>query len=414
MTLPVRLTFAAVQDLALAERWYLDEAPYVLASFEEEIDRAFSVISDADGAGVELRRLGLGPARARPCFKESYRDCRIAGPTCSPARTSRDRARSAGCHSPRRGSGGRNDDRCVSSVCRILRELIDLSEGAPRTRSWSTRCARRGVAGATKCLNCPCEERSIARCFSPSLSASLPWQVLGGRHGRRRLRRDGRDRYSPLRTDRGCEVDCADTRRDGAETSGTHGAGLARYGSARRGRRPSARCGSRPARPSHPAARVSHARADSVPSCRFPRGEWQCAIATGSRSVNRSHQLPEESRDRRTEHTEASSRRPDPMSPGRPKTPIALPRTPIGRIQVRSGRRSGSRWRPRSPVERHITVQKGHPREADSRRSAQRCRSGGRFEGRSCVLPAQCRTPCPTSRRAMCGKAAGLGSVLWR
>ena len=47
------------------------------------------------------------------------------------------------------------------------------------------------------------------------------------------------------------------------------------------------------------------------------------------------------------------------MSPGRPKTPIALPRTPIGRIQVRSGRRSGSRWRPRSPVERHITVQKG-------------------------------------------------------
>ena len=166
-----------------------------------------------------------------------------------------------------------------------------------------------------------------------------------------------------------------------------HGAGLARYGSPRRGRRPSARCGSRPARPSHPAARVSHARADSVPSCRFPRGEWQCAIATGSRPVNRSHQLPEESRDRRTEHTEASSRRPDPVSPGRPTTPIALPRKPIGRIQVRSGRRSGSRWRPRSPVERHITVQKGHPREADSRRSAQRCRSGERFEGRSCALP---------------------------
>ena len=34
--------------------------------------------------------------------------------------------------------------------------------------------------------------------------------------------------------------------------------------------------------------------------------------------------------------------------------------------------------------------------------------------GRSCALPAQCRTPCPTSRRAMCGKAAGLGSVLRR
>ena len=46
MTLPVRLTSAAVQDLALAERWYLDEAPHVLASFEEEIDKAFSLISE--------------------------------------------------------------------------------------------------------------------------------------------------------------------------------------------------------------------------------------------------------------------------------------------------------------------------------------------------------------------------------
>ena len=44
MTLPVRLTSAAVQDLA--ERWYLDEAPHVQASFEEEIDRAYSVISE--------------------------------------------------------------------------------------------------------------------------------------------------------------------------------------------------------------------------------------------------------------------------------------------------------------------------------------------------------------------------------
>lgn len=46
MTLPVRLTAAAVRDLALAERWYLDEAPHVLASFEEEIDRAFDRISE--------------------------------------------------------------------------------------------------------------------------------------------------------------------------------------------------------------------------------------------------------------------------------------------------------------------------------------------------------------------------------
>ena len=46
MTLSVRLTSAALQDLALAERWYLDEAPHVLASFEEEIDGAFGRISD--------------------------------------------------------------------------------------------------------------------------------------------------------------------------------------------------------------------------------------------------------------------------------------------------------------------------------------------------------------------------------
>ena len=46
MTLPVRLTSAALQDLALAERWYLDEAAHVLASFEEEIDRAFCRISE--------------------------------------------------------------------------------------------------------------------------------------------------------------------------------------------------------------------------------------------------------------------------------------------------------------------------------------------------------------------------------
>ena len=46
MTLPVRLTSAAVQDLALAEQWYLDEAPHVLASFEEEIDKVFHLISE--------------------------------------------------------------------------------------------------------------------------------------------------------------------------------------------------------------------------------------------------------------------------------------------------------------------------------------------------------------------------------
>ena len=49
MTLPVRLTAAAVQDLTLAERWYLDEAPHLLASFEEEINRAFLLISERPG-----------------------------------------------------------------------------------------------------------------------------------------------------------------------------------------------------------------------------------------------------------------------------------------------------------------------------------------------------------------------------
>ena len=46
MTLTVRLTSAAVQDLALAEQWYLNEAPHVLTSFEREIDKAFRLISE--------------------------------------------------------------------------------------------------------------------------------------------------------------------------------------------------------------------------------------------------------------------------------------------------------------------------------------------------------------------------------
>jgi len=46
VSLPVRLTPAAAQDLALAERWYSREAPHVVASFEEEIDRVFRRISE--------------------------------------------------------------------------------------------------------------------------------------------------------------------------------------------------------------------------------------------------------------------------------------------------------------------------------------------------------------------------------
>ena len=46
MTPPVRLTLAAIRDLALAERWYREEAPHVLISFEEEVDRALRLISE--------------------------------------------------------------------------------------------------------------------------------------------------------------------------------------------------------------------------------------------------------------------------------------------------------------------------------------------------------------------------------
>ena len=46
MSLRVRLTPAAEQDLVLAERWYSREAPHVVASFAEEIDRVFRRISE--------------------------------------------------------------------------------------------------------------------------------------------------------------------------------------------------------------------------------------------------------------------------------------------------------------------------------------------------------------------------------
>ena len=46
MTPPVRLTPAAVQDVILAERWYLEEAPHVVASFRQEIDKTLRRISE--------------------------------------------------------------------------------------------------------------------------------------------------------------------------------------------------------------------------------------------------------------------------------------------------------------------------------------------------------------------------------
>ena len=73
MTPPVRLTRAAEQDILLAQRWYLAEAPHVLASFEEEVDKSFSRISDEpemyQPVETEVRR---APLRRYP-FSVFYR-----------------------------------------------------------------------------------------------------------------------------------------------------------------------------------------------------------------------------------------------------------------------------------------------------------------------------------------------------
>ena len=73
MTLPVRLTPAAKKDLALAERWYFSEAPYVLGSFEEEIDRALGRISDRPELySIVEARVRRAPVRKFP-FSVFYR-----------------------------------------------------------------------------------------------------------------------------------------------------------------------------------------------------------------------------------------------------------------------------------------------------------------------------------------------------
>lgn len=46
MTLPVRLTATAEQDIRLATGWYTQEAPHMLVHFEEEIERSFRRIAD--------------------------------------------------------------------------------------------------------------------------------------------------------------------------------------------------------------------------------------------------------------------------------------------------------------------------------------------------------------------------------
>ena len=59
MTPPVRLTPAAVQDVILAERWYLEEAPHVVASFRKEIDKTLGRISEQPASyqtGMPSRR----------------------------------------------------------------------------------------------------------------------------------------------------------------------------------------------------------------------------------------------------------------------------------------------------------------------------------------------------------------------
>lgn len=65
MTPAVRLTSAAVQDLALAARWYSDEAPSTLASFEEEVDAAFGRISE----GPDLYQIVEPTIRRAPLRK---------------------------------------------------------------------------------------------------------------------------------------------------------------------------------------------------------------------------------------------------------------------------------------------------------------------------------------------------------
>ena len=69
----VRLTSAAVQDLELAGRWYLDEAPHLLFSFEEEVDAVFARIAE----GPELyQTVGSAVRRAlvrKFPFSVSYR-----------------------------------------------------------------------------------------------------------------------------------------------------------------------------------------------------------------------------------------------------------------------------------------------------------------------------------------------------
>ncbi len=73
MILPVRLTSAAVRDLTLAERWYLDEAPGVLASFEREIDGAFDRISERpESYRIVASTVRRAPMRKLP-FSVFYR-----------------------------------------------------------------------------------------------------------------------------------------------------------------------------------------------------------------------------------------------------------------------------------------------------------------------------------------------------
>ena len=73
MTPAVRLTSAAVQDLALVEQWYFDEAPHVPASFEEEVDTTLGRVAERpDLYQAVMRTVRRAPLRKFP-FSVFYR-----------------------------------------------------------------------------------------------------------------------------------------------------------------------------------------------------------------------------------------------------------------------------------------------------------------------------------------------------
>ena len=90
------------------------------------------------GSALAVRR-----SSSSTCGCRGRRRVRTAGPTCSPARTSRVK-RSPGCHSTRCGSGGRNDDLGLHRGPHPA-GADRAGRTRRRTRSWSTRCTTRSM-----------------------------------------------------------------------------------------------------------------------------------------------------------------------------------------------------------------------------------------------------------------------------